>query len=396
MYPSTSFIGLFGLFAVGSANPVNNLGPRNTLAIDPNLFNTISRYEQFAAAAYCDANIGGFTAVGSPLRCSRTNNCPDVESSRTQIVAVLPPTSIINPDGTRGYIAVDSSNSTIVVAFRGTLSIENQLANLQIAHVPVGPDLCLPPKTDCTAHRGFLTSWESVSTLVLDAVSRYSSLHPTFRIGVTGHSFGGAVATHAAVALRNRGLTVDLVTFGSPRVGNGAYVDYIQSQNRGQNMRVVHADDNVPNSPDSQDSFNGFYRHLSPSYFISTATSVTPTANDVTMRATPADFIETLTAGVGDGYYNRAHNFYINGIADCANTSNFAIAMIPENTKKLGIASADLARQFPDTKIGRDIAAQQAAQLGFQFVRNIAPLLPPGTVPQEILNGVIPVNLLMT
>ena len=42
-------------------------------------------------------------------------------------------------------------------------------------------------------------------------------------IRLTGHSLGGAIATIGAMKLAHKGWDVELITFGSPRVGNASF-----------------------------------------------------------------------------------------------------------------------------------------------------------------------------
>ncbi len=79
----------------------------------------------------------------------------------------------------------------------------------------------------------------------------------------TGHSLGGAVATLAAAYLRAAGNAVDLYTYGSPRVGNDAFANFVSAQ-AGLEIRVTHLDDPVPRLPPLLFS----YRHTSPEYWL--------------------------------------------------------------------------------------------------------------------------------
>jgi predicted lipase len=67
---------------------------------------------------------------------------------------------------------------------------------------------------------------------------------------VTGHSLGGALATHALVALTNAGIKVDqYYSFGSPRVGDPNFFLYVKSLFPGAKWRVTHDHDPVPHLP---------------------------------------------------------------------------------------------------------------------------------------------------
>ena len=105
-----------------------------------------------------------------------------------------------------GYVAIDHTNQLIVLSFRGTTSFANILADINLVMVPT--DLC----PLCTAHSGFLDSWNSVKPQVQSVLANARKSFPSYKIVATGHSLGGAVATLAAADLRkNLGYDVSLV-----------------------------------------------------------------------------------------------------------------------------------------------------------------------------------------
>lgn len=78
------------------------------------------------------------------------------------------------------------------------------------------------------------------------------SAHETHTLAA-GHSLGAALADLTAVDLftvrgSNSGKSVDLYTFGEPRVGNGVYANWTQ-QYLGNTWRAVHQSDIVPHLP---------------------------------------------------------------------------------------------------------------------------------------------------
>lgn len=97
---------------------------------------------------------------------------------------------------------------------------------------------------------------------MLDAIKRLRQENPDYKLVITGHSLGGAVATLAAAVFRKQGLELTLYTFGSPRVGNEALAKYISAS--GTNFRVTHLNDPVPRLP----PLTLGYRHIEPEYHI--------------------------------------------------------------------------------------------------------------------------------
>lgn len=151
---------------------------------------------------------------------------------------------------------------------------------------------------------------------MLSAVSAARALHPSFGVVVTGHSLGGAVATIAAAYLRQQPAsaptTVDLITYGSPRVGNNAFAGFVTAQ-PGAEFRVTHLDDPVPKLPPIEFG----YRHTSPEYWLSTggATTTDYGVADVKVCQGSADL--GCNAGT-PGLNAEAHLYYFEAIAGCS------------------------------------------------------------------------------
>ncbi len=67
---------------------------------------------------------------------------------------------------------------------------------------------------------------------------------------ITGHSLGGALATHAAVQLVSQGINVEaLYTYGSPRVGDNKFSTWFDALVKSVKVRVSHGRDPVPHLP---------------------------------------------------------------------------------------------------------------------------------------------------
>lgn len=171
-----------------------------------------------------------------------------------------------------GYIAVDRTRDLTVLAFRGSHSIRNWLANIDFIQVPT--DIC----PGCTAHQGFWDSWLEARNGILDTLVKTAKQYPSSKVVVVGHSLGGAVADFAAAEIRKQGVNVDLYTYGAPRIAGKALSDFITNQNRGGNFRSTHTDDPVPRLPPL---FLG-YVHIGSEYWITTPNDVVPAASDIT------------------------------------------------------------------------------------------------------------------
>ncbi len=141
---------------------------------------------------------------------------------------------------TQGFVATDSSK--IYVAFRGTESIVDFFTDILIVKTPFPPTKrwFFKPK----AHFGFVNSYEGVKKQLLDLISTLLLSKP-YEVYITGHSLGGALATLAAIDIRERFRPhVCVYTFGSPKVGN-RWFKWKFNRSVRNSFRVVHDDDIV-------------------------------------------------------------------------------------------------------------------------------------------------------
>ncbi|MCJ1469971.1 hypothetical protein MMC07_008616 [Pseudocyphellaria aurata] len=238
----------------------------DTRAIDPGLFTNLNFFSQFAAAAYCSNN-NNVPAGGPKLTCT-AGICPLVEAN--EVTTVYEFENSLVTDVT-GYIAVDRTRNITVLAFRGSRSIRNYIADVDF--VPVPTDICF----GCTAHQGFWNSWLEARDGVLKTLMNTAKQNPSSKVVVVGHSLGGAIADFAAAEIRKQGVTVDLYTYGAPRIAGTVLSDFITNQNRGGNFRSTHYNDPVPRLPPI---VLGSV-HISPEYWITTPNGVVPTPNDI-------------------------------------------------------------------------------------------------------------------
>ena len=131
-------------------------------------------------------------------------------------------------------LATNKLTRTQIIAVRGTTNIENAMIDISLK-------LVLDQKTGIRLHDGFSFAAKQV----------YAELKPMlkadYKINVTGHSLGGAVALILAIYLDADQFNVEQVTtFGQPKVTNIAGANKIQHINV---IRVVTPLDLVPLVP---------------------------------------------------------------------------------------------------------------------------------------------------
>ncbi|UKZ46165.1 hypothetical protein TrVGV298_000364 [Trichoderma virens] len=208
--------------------------------------------------------------------------------------------------GIGGFVAVDSAHQQVVLSFRGTNNLRNFITDVVFAFT----DCSLT--SGCEVHDGFNAAWEEVSSAATAALTQAHAANPSFEIVSTGHSLGGAVATLAASILRTQGFPIDIVTFGSPRVGNDVYANFVTSQ-PGNELRVTHVDDPVPRLP----PIIFEYRHVSPEFWLSTGdgSTIDYTVADIEVCTGIAN--TDCNAGTG-GFDLTAHSNYLRKVSACA------------------------------------------------------------------------------
>ncbi|PWY72723.1 triacylglycerol lipase A [Aspergillus eucalypticola CBS 122712] len=253
---------LTALAALGAATPA----PLDVRSVSTSTLDELQLFAQWSAAAYCSNNID---SDDSNLTCT-ANACPSVEEASTKMLLEFDLTNDFG--GTAGFLAADNTNKRLVVAFRGSSTIENWVADLDFI-LEDNDDLC----TGCKVHTGFWKAWESAADDLTSNIKSAMSTYSGYTLYFTGHSLGGALATLGATVLRNDGYSVELYTYGCPRIGNYALAEHITSQGSGANFRVTHLNDIVPRLPPMDFGFS----QPSPEYWITSGTGASVTASDI-------------------------------------------------------------------------------------------------------------------
>lgn len=159
-----------------------------------------SLHAQFAFLAACDQNING---TRGELSCDQ-GPCDLVQAHDTEIID-----NYHRTDNATGYIALDHTRKSIIVTFRGTITEADSKADFDIVGKTHVPEFC----EHCYAHNGFWKYWKSAEEQVVSRLKQATKEYPEYSIAVAGHSLGGAVATLAGTALRQKGFTLDIVSY---------------------------------------------------------------------------------------------------------------------------------------------------------------------------------------
>lgn len=101
-------------------------------------------------------------------------------------------------------------------------------------------------------------------------VQRLRSLYPSYKLKVTGHSLGGALALLTAMDLKNAGFTPSVISFGQPRTGDEMFANC--ASDSFPIVRLTHLKDIVPQIPPK----SWEYFHVHREAYESTSTSSNP------------------------------------------------------------------------------------------------------------------------
>ncbi|KAH7417606.1 lipase [Cadophora sp. MPI-SDFR-AT-0126] len=306
-FPSAALLALTILLEGAVSSPVtlpNNgsllLEHRATpTALSAGILTNMKYYVQHAAAAYCNAHA---SSISSKITCGN-NACPAVAANSVKNYACLG----FDQSQVEGYVGIDSANKAIVISYKGSKTFANFVADLL---VPKGS--CSDLISGCKAHQGFLYAWGDVKTNTMAAVKSAKAAYPSYSIILTGHSLGGAVATIAAAYLRKAGYACDIYSYGSPRVGNEAFVNFVDGQ-AGVHYRVTHTDDPIPRYPGR---ILGFY-HTSPEFWLSSGSATTTSYALSDIKVCTGTTNSNCNAGTSN-IVLTSHSYYFQDVSVCS------------------------------------------------------------------------------
>lgn len=280
--------------ALSSALPAHPPVTLDGNPISQHLFESLEELSRIVDISYCV----GTSGIRKPFNC--LSRCSDFEGG-FELVTTWNTGPLMSDSS--GYIVVSHPpfDKRVIVAFRGTYSIANTIADLSTNPAEYAPfpsdsnndsvctsisesddsqgnqnqkepllpqllkqsekrDVAVPACRNCTVHSGFMTSWRNTRCIVVPHVERALKEHPDYELVLVGHSLGGAVAALASLEFQARGWDPHVTTFGEPRVGNLALNQFIDQRFNLTNdtkidpeqlkyRRVTHVDDPVPLLP---------------------------------------------------------------------------------------------------------------------------------------------------
>mmetsp|Transcript_16327 Transcript_16327/g.16964 ORF Transcript_16327/g.16964 Transcript_16327/m.16964 type:complete len:391 (+) Transcript_16327:12-1184(+) len=171
--------------------------------------------------------------------------------------------------------AVIIYKGAMMIAFRGTINLQNAITDAKFRSVKWKPSEGIPDQSeiesdsseeeddnDIRVHRGFIEAYGDKGVKdVIDGLVDLAKEKEITDIYFSGHSLGGGLAyicaldffTTAQTKLQGVKMRYNIATYGAPRTGNQVFAKAINSiiGTKGVNMRVVFQEDLVTQVPDS-------------------------------------------------------------------------------------------------------------------------------------------------
>lgn len=306
-------------------------------SITDSTYNTVYRYASFAALAYCTKkdwfSVGTLQTACSMSLCTESPGNIYVEHIYRGTVS--------------GVLFRDDSNHEIIVALKGTTSNDEWLMDFKIYPMPYhflskrkkGWKKYLFSNSECrgcTVHKGFYDGSKEVYDNMFTQIVALSREYPDYNMVVTGHSLGGAIAPILAneLLLLGRKRKTTLISFGSPKIGNRLFAQWIDKAwntqyhydnlhavlDRSSYLRVSHKGDLVPLLPMRQLG----YDHCGIDFYFSTS-KIPMKQEHIQIRNSPSHILAqnyTDTSGVqinGDNIdkYVESHRVYLLPMNKC-------------------------------------------------------------------------------
>ena len=173
-------------------------------------------------------------------------------------------------DRCSAYVAVSDREKTIAIAFRGSENFS------QVWHQGVSvltkPKVTFLPQLSGKVQAYWRDAYRDLWSCMKSYVTTARENHPQYKIWVTGHSLGGAMASLASTQIVQDDIApaelVVLYTFGMPRVGNYEYA-FDHDKLVKDSWRVVQYGDPIPHFPTPTIGFAlaGPYHHGKEAYY---------------------------------------------------------------------------------------------------------------------------------
>ncbi|KAI8387506.1 lipase precursor [Blakeslea trispora] len=193
---------------------------------------TFTKYAGVASGAYCVS----YMPTWSCSQCRKSvSDGKIVKTFRTPMT------------DTNGFVMTSAADKTIYLVFRGSISAQNWMTDFQAMPVPYSA------ASGASVHSGFQSAIKDSVGTYFPIVKAQLDANPDYKILVTGHSLGGALALLGGMDLTQRDSRINssnlsIFTYGGPRVGNKAFAEYVV-KSKVPVFRSVNKMDPIPQTP---------------------------------------------------------------------------------------------------------------------------------------------------
>jgi hypothetical protein len=167
-----------------------------------------------------------------------------------ELEAVVAATDVTHAREYFGFFGVDHARSLVVASFKGTNGSVADFAT-DLAGGYYGKDCIVEGLNIGKVHAGFCDYWGGLQEAGFGTkLHGLAAQWPAYRVILTGHSLGAAVAVVGAtfLAAKYPGFHPSVYTYGQPRVGDADFSDRFGSASP-DSWRVVHRKDAVAHEP---------------------------------------------------------------------------------------------------------------------------------------------------
>ena len=175
--------------------------------------------------------------------------CRDVYSADTESSG-----EFVESKDTGAQATVTLDGSQAIVCFRGSDSVSDWRFNFDMCQVPFLSRKHSDP--DSHVHSGFFIAHNSIKAKIYAKLNAIVDSGKCESILFTGHSAGATLAKLCAYDFVNeKNLKLEIISFGSPKIGNAAFAQNFDADSRLKCTRVVNDNDGVALAP----LFSGYH-----------------------------------------------------------------------------------------------------------------------------------------
>ncbi|KAI0042122.1 alpha/beta-hydrolase [Auriscalpium vulgare] len=192
------------------------------------------------------------------------------------------------------FVGYWPQKNSVVVAHEGTdpLKLQSVLTDLNLGKTNLDPALFPGLPDGIEVAKGFTEEHAKTATQILGEVKNLLGKHAGASVTLAGHSLGGALSEMEAVFMKLNlpaGTAIKAVTYGTPRVGNAAWAQFVDAQVPDY-TRINNENDVIPILPGRFLGFqhpHGEVHILSPGHAVSCPGDEDATDSQCTIKSTP-------------------------------------------------------------------------------------------------------------